>query len=69
MWVVYDHPLDWPSHFVGRLHEVHTSGASVPTRQIVLSDTLDGVRRKLPFGLTCIPRHPNDDPNIVEVWL
>jgi hypothetical protein len=69
MWVVYDHPIDMPEHFVARMHEVLESGASVATSNVIVADSLAAVRRALPPGLARIPRYPADDPNIVEVWL
>jgi hypothetical protein len=31
--------------------------------------TADQLRAILPAGLTCLARHENDDPAILETWL
>lgn len=67
VWVVYDHPNDYPEGFVARMHVVIPSEG--PTMMKVEADTLKGVREQLPPGLTRIPRDPNDDPKIVECWI
>ena len=41
----------------------------VPTDDVLLDDTLDALRNRLPPGLVQMPRDPSDDPNIVESWL
>jgi hypothetical protein len=65
VWVVYDHPKDFPAHYVARLWE----GLN-PTQSFVQSDKLEIVRAVLgvEMRLTCLPRHPNDDPSIIETW-
>lgn len=68
MWVVYDHPRDMPDHFVARRHEVHPRGP-VPTGDVIKGNTLGEVRARLPPGLYRMPRDPNDEPQIVEVWM
>jgi hypothetical protein len=70
MWVVYDHPSDYPDHFVARLHEADASG-SRPTGSIVQSDDLAKLRDVLAFEmrLVCLTRDPTDDAKIMEVWL
>jgi len=72
LWVVYDHPFDMPEHVVARRHQVDANGLAVETPNMIVGDTLEDVREQLPAGLRMIPpelRDPNDDPNIVEVWL
>ena len=69
MWVVYDHPLDYPTEFVARRHEVTKEG-SRPTNEAMSSHSLDLLRDELVGrGLTCLTRSPEDDPKIVETWL
>jgi hypothetical protein len=64
IWVIYDHPLDYPHHFVVRrwLNDV-------PDRECGLFDSLREARLHVPRGLARLPRWENDDPKIVEVWL
>lgn len=38
-------------------------------RACVVAPTLEHARTAIPNGLTCIPRTPEDDPVIVEVWV
>jgi len=68
MWVIYNQATsDYPGRWVTRLH------LSLPnpehTRFVLLRDTLQDIRDALPPGLTRMNRDPNDDANIVEVWL
>jgi hypothetical protein len=34
-----------------------------------IAGSLDAARLIIPPGLTCLDRHPDDDPTIVETWL
>lgn len=69
MWTVYREPRDMPGvAFAARRFEV-SAGAAVATNDFVTGDTLEGIRRALPRGLTLLSRHPNDDPVIVETWI
>ncbi|MEY2117089.1 hypothetical protein [Rhodanobacter sp. FW106-PBR-R2A-1-13] len=63
-WVVYDHPRDMPDVFVARQWRL-----TGPTSRFFTAPTLDALREKLPAGLTCLPRSPDDDSVIVETWL
>ena len=67
MWVVYDHPADYPDCFVARLWvSLHEPEA---TRHAITAPTLDALRALLPEGLTRLGRAFGDDPVIVETWL
>jgi hypothetical protein len=69
MWIVYDHPTDFPTEFVARRHEI-VRGGSRPTDEAMASHSLDSLREALVGrGLTCLSRSPHDDPKIVETWL
>ena len=70
IWVVYEHPSDYPAHYVARRHDVGTDG-SMPTRSICTSASLEGLRALLrAMGLRMLwPREARDDPVIVETWL
>lgn len=70
MWVVYDHPSDFPDVFIARRWDP-TNAGFMPTERTITGTTLEEVRasiNKTP-GLCLIPREPLDDPKIVEVWL
>jgi hypothetical protein len=68
MWTIYDHPRDYPDAFVARKWLIGGGPEPGPTDEVMTAATLDELRR-LMFGLACIPRWPEDDPCIVEVWL
>lgn len=61
--VIYKHPNDYPSKFVARLLIMDKC-----TRFVVLDDTLEGIRSKIPLGLICNPRDIMDDHKIVESY-
>jgi len=67
-WTVYDHPRDYPAHFVAR-RWVAAGGDVIPTDDMFIADTLDELRALLPPGMVCFPRMPLDDPKIVECWM
>jgi hypothetical protein len=65
IWTIFDHPKDYPEGFIARMFEVGEG----PTDQSVTGD-LAFIRQVFEdVGLTCIPRDPNDEPQIVESWL
>ncbi len=64
LWTVYDSPIDLPERFVARKWLLDQ-----PTSELLQDQTLDGLRGKLPQGLTRLPRAPQDDPKIVETWI
>lgn len=64
MFTVYDHPKDYPKHFVVRLWDMDRW-----TPQFSLHNTLEEAREAIPADMVMLVRHPDDDPNIVEVWL
>jgi hypothetical protein len=65
VWTVYANPRDCPGKIV-----IRKSLSSGPTNEAYVFDDLDAARAVLlRSGLTCLPRFPEDDPVIVEVWL
>lgn len=64
LWVVYDHPKDFPDAFVARRFR-----DAQPTAEYFTAPDLQQLRGMLPKGLTRFPRHPSDDPVIVEMWM
>jgi hypothetical protein len=68
MWVIYEHPSDYPEHFVVRCVHV-TAGKLVFDTACTLCPTLEDARASLPEGLLNIGRQEGDDPVIREVWL
>lgn len=66
MWTVYDHPKDYPLHFVVRLWY-----GPVVDREAILCDTLAAARQYISEQGGCVPlaRDARDDPVVVETWL
>jgi hypothetical protein len=69
IWVVYDHPTDWPDWFVARRHVAYGPEAG-PTADMILDRDLDHLRQDMEQrGLFRLHRFPEDDAKIVETWL
>lgn len=67
MWVVYDHPLDFPHTFVARRFSgVTPTGETIEDEDLI--ELRHKIRRKMPMGLR-FTRADDDDPCIAEVWL
>lgn len=69
LWTVYDHPLDYPDHYVVRPFMV-VDGTVTPGDSSYLYRDLDLAREWLHrMGLFRLERSPEDDPTIVETWV
>jgi hypothetical protein len=70
MWIVYDHPLDYPDGFIARLWVSLPQPA--PTTETLTASTLEELRNKIrkraPW-MSLLTRRPEDEPQVVEVWL
>lgn len=65
IWVVYDHPKDYPAHYVARKFE-----GEMATPRVMLSRSLGSIRDRLrDEGLVQLARDQNDDEKILETWL
>lgn len=66
IWTIYDHPLDFPNHFVARCFIYDQ-----PTGSYMTADTVDQLRAVLcdEMHLTCLMRSPEDHPSVVESWI
>lgn len=79
LYVIYDHPLDYPDKWVVRpqivLRRPGTGGSEVSAQEVVEfgramgADSLEEARLLIPPGLANIGRMANDDPKIHEVWI
>jgi hypothetical protein len=71
MWVVYDHPSDYPNNYVARLWVWDDeAGAYVATDEQMVCPDLDVIRRQLHLrGLVKLDRQRGDDTVILETWL
>jgi hypothetical protein len=68
IWVVYDHPSDWPQFYVARLH--YALPRPEPTGSVLMYRDLDPLREVLAdMGCTKLDRFPEDDPAILETWI
>jgi hypothetical protein len=68
MWVIYDHPKDWPKFYVARLH--YSLPQPEPTGSIILIRDLEELRDWMQErGYICMPRDESDDPVIIETWM
>ena len=68
LWCVFGPgTIEYPHHWVARMHVVLPEQRT--TRFVITHDSLGELRAILPPGLTYFPRHPDDPPHLVEVWL
>lgn len=67
--VVYDSPTDYPGQVVGRFFEVLGPKIVPDALPFEVADTVDEVRARIPDGMTCLGRRPEDEAHIVEVWI
>jgi hypothetical protein len=65
--VVYDSPADFPGLFVVRRWEIRSGWVNACEARV--ANTLEAAREVVPPGMYRLPRFPDDDPKIVEVWL
>jgi len=69
--VVYSNAKDYPGEFVARI-QTGSRGRIQPAIELFArGPSLEDVRRQIHEkrqGLHSMPRHPNDDPAIVETW-
>ena len=69
MFVVYENPSDYPGQVVVRQCFVRDGEWLPAILPHAVVETVDEARDRIPKGLACVPRSPQDDPVIVEVWL
>lgn len=67
-YAIYDHPRDFPDHFVVREWLIK-DGQVTPAEECWLTQTLEDARALIPRGMYNFGRYPQDDPVIVEVWI
>ena len=71
MWVIYDHPRDFPDEFVARKWAIMAEGA-LPTGEVLTATSLEGIRSRIQLeaGMSGqLARSEADDPCIVESWI
>lgn len=65
MYTVYDNPTDYPGKYVVRRWKLLNAEAD----PLIVADTLEEARAAIPPHLFCIPRQPEDDRAVKEVWI
>lgn len=68
MYAICDGPRDYPDEFIVRRWDI-AAGRIVAGPVVARGLDLETLRGQLPAGLVRIPRHPTDDPVIVESWV
>lgn len=68
LFVIYDHPRDFPEHVVVRRHCVGQGWTKPDAEPLAVVGTIAAARAVLPPGLSNLGRNPADDPKIAEVW-
>ena len=66
LYVVYDHPRDYPDEFDVRRWHMDRPELGEPFAR---GASLEAVRAALPRNLWNLGRHKNDDEAVVEVWI
>jgi len=68
IWTVYFSPKDFPDWFVARPTMIRpkTSG---PIPMHLMARDINTLRTMLPGGLVRLERKPEDEPQIMEVWV
>ena len=69
MWIIYEHPLDFPDKYVVRKWTVMANAKPLASMGKTLHDTLEEARSAIPPGLYNLPRFASNNPAIKEVWL
>jgi hypothetical protein len=55
-------PPDYPGRFTARLV------TNLPSRYLLVADTLADIHAALPPNLVCSDRQPANPPEVVEIW-
>ncbi|MEE4246989.1 MAG: hypothetical protein V2I33_16370 [Kangiellaceae bacterium] len=69
LYVIFDKPVDHPHKFVLRKQHVYKGGRIEHDPEIILCDTLEEAREKVPSGLNRLDRFPEDVGSLVETWI
>jgi len=69
LWTIYHNPSDYPGKYVARRFVVERGLGLKAAREVLIADTLEAIRARLPPGLYCLGRQPGDEPQIVETWI
>jgi hypothetical protein len=68
MFVIYDHPTDFPDSYVARLWVTLPQPQS--TEFVILSERIGNLRQIMEqIGFAQLARDPADDPKALETWI
>ena len=67
-WIIYDHPRDYPDHWVMRV-QYSTGHGILVNPMAALCGSLAEAREHVPPGAIQIGPEPGDDPVIAGVWI
>ena len=69
MFVITDHPTDWPDFYVARLHLTLPDGDQL-LPFVIMDRSLERLQTTMEaLGLVKLMRDPADDPVILETWI
>ena len=68
IYVVYEHPTDYPDKFVLRKWAI-TPNEIHPEKTVIVEDTLEALHKHVPHNMARIERNILDEPQIIEIWL
>lgn len=66
VYVIYEHPRDFPNSCVCRVWRDGKPDQGLPW---LIGPTVEDLRLLLPPSLTRFDRDPDDDPAIAEIWI
>jgi hypothetical protein len=75
MWIVFEHPPDFPTCYAAKLFHITREGDTIPTQspaEFITAPYLTELRERLMTqkGMTQrLGRHPDDLPGVIESWL
>lgn len=69
MFTIYRNPSDFPGKVVVREQALRGPHLLMSPDPMAITDSIEAARQVIPRGMVRIPRHPMDDPVIVETWL
>lgn len=65
---IYFNPKDYPDQYVARVFDIRP-GTVYATRYVMISNNLGELQRAMPNGFERMDRFPNDEHELLEVWL
>lgn len=69
VWVIYSRPKDMPDAAFVLRRQMAIEDKVMPSPEFETADSIEAIRALVPPGKVLLPRHPDDDPVIVETWI